>query len=142
MIYKFKTKQTDIGFDFDVEFEKNQKIYCIIGKTQLLEIGNFRQFDTYTNDKSWIFQNKTLGNLSTKNQIPPFTYERIIKESARFIDVIWFNNRGFPSSIFEVEHSTDFRGALIKFTELQDFKTNFYCISDESKRKKYLLNTF
>lgn len=42
MIYKFKTEQTSIGFDFDIEFEQNQKIYCVIGKngigkTQLLE---------------------------------------------------------------------------------------------------------
>jgi len=42
MIYKFKTDRTGIGFDFDVEFEQNQKINCIIGKngigkTQLLE---------------------------------------------------------------------------------------------------------
>lgn len=42
MIYKFKTEQAGIGFDFDVEFDKNQKINCIIGKngigkTQLLE---------------------------------------------------------------------------------------------------------
>lgn len=42
MIYKFKTEQAGIGFDFDVEFEQNQKVNCIIGKngigkTQLLE---------------------------------------------------------------------------------------------------------
>ncbi|MEA3554310.1 MAG: AAA family ATPase [Campylobacterota bacterium] len=42
MIFKFKTEETGIGFDFDVEFEQNQKINCIIGKngigkTQLLE---------------------------------------------------------------------------------------------------------
>jgi len=42
MIYKFKTEQAGIGFDFDVEFEANKKINCIIGKngigkTQLLE---------------------------------------------------------------------------------------------------------
>lgn len=42
MIHKFKTEETGIGFDFDVEFEANQKINCIIGKngigkTQLLE---------------------------------------------------------------------------------------------------------
>lgn len=42
MIFKFKTEGTGIGFDFDVEFEENQKINCIIGKngigkTQLLE---------------------------------------------------------------------------------------------------------
>ena len=42
MIYRFKTHQAGAGFDFDVEFDKNQKINCIIGKngigkTQLLE---------------------------------------------------------------------------------------------------------
>ena len=42
MIYKFKTYELSIGFDFDVEFEENQKVNCIIGKngigkTQLLE---------------------------------------------------------------------------------------------------------
>jgi ABC-type cobalamin/Fe3+-siderophores transport system ATPase subunit len=42
VIYKFKTEDTGIGFDFNVEFEQNQKINCIIGKngigkTQLLE---------------------------------------------------------------------------------------------------------
>jgi predicted ATPase len=42
MIHKFKTEETGIGFDFDVEFDAHQKINCIIGKngigkTQLLE---------------------------------------------------------------------------------------------------------
>lgn len=42
MIYQFKTEESDIGFDFDVEFEEDQRVYCIIGKngigkTQLLE---------------------------------------------------------------------------------------------------------
>ena len=42
MIYKFKTEELGIGFDFDVEFEENRKVNCIIGKngigkTQLLE---------------------------------------------------------------------------------------------------------
>jgi len=42
MIYKFKTEELGTGFDFDVVFEENQKVNCIIGKngigkTQLLE---------------------------------------------------------------------------------------------------------
>ena len=42
MIHKFKTEQTGIGFEFDVELEENKQIYCFIGKngigkTQLLE---------------------------------------------------------------------------------------------------------
>jgi hypothetical protein len=105
----------------------------------LLEIGNFKKEveDTYTNDKKWIFQNKTLGSLATLDAVPFFTYEKILKESVSFADVIWFNERGFPYKIFEVEHSTDFRDALIKFMELQDFIIEFYCVSSEDRRIKF-----
>lgn len=57
--------------------------------------------------------------------------------SDQFADVIWFNNRGFPHKIFEVEHSTDFRDAFIKFMELQDFITGFYCVSSEDRKIKF-----
>ena len=101
-------------------------------KTQgmLLEIGNNRNDveATYTNDKKWVFENKTLGSLSTLQVIPQFTYENIIKETVRFFDVIWFNKRMFPYKIYEVEQSTDFRDAFVKFMELQDFQTFFFCI--------------
>src|SRR3989338_1132548 len=38
----------------------------------LLEIGNFKSEvkDTYTNDKKWVFQNKTLGSLATLDLVP------------------------------------------------------------------------
>ena len=52
----------------------------------LLEIGNIKPEveDTYTNDKKWIFQNKTLGSLATLDMVPAFTYERIIKRKRKF----------------------------------------------------------
>lgn len=103
----------------------------------LLEVGNYRDFETYTNDKKWTFQNKTLGSLATLQSVPIFTYEPIIKNSVSFADVIWFNNRGFPNSIFEVEQSTDFRDAFVKFMELQDFMTIFYCVSSEDRKIKF-----
>ncbi|CZE46336.1 hypothetical protein [Campylobacter geochelonis] len=105
----------------------------------LLEIGNHQKdiFDTYTNDKSWIFENKTLGSLATLNKIPPFTFENIISDSVSFLDVVWFNERRFPQVIFEVEHSTDFRGAFVKFMELQDFQTRFYCVANKSRLSKF-----
>ncbi len=107
----------------------------------LLEIGNHRKksevADTYTGDKNWRFQDKPLHLLSTLSKVPPFTYDRIIRDSVRYADVIWFNERGFPAKVFEVEHSTDFRSALIKFCELQDFNTLFYCVSKEDREEKF-----
>jgi hypothetical protein len=105
----------------------------------LIEIGNAKRDieHTYTNDKKWVFENKTLGSLATLKDVPIFTYENIIKDSVRYADVIWFNKRGFPSKIFEVEESTDFRDAFVKFSELQDFATVFCCVSEEKRRVKF-----
>jgi hypothetical protein len=51
--------------------------------------------------------------------------------------VIWFNTRQFPSRVFEIENSTDFRGALTKFSELQDFTTEFFIVSPQARKQKY-----
>lgn len=120
------------------EQEKTERKHSQI-QGMLIEIGNLRGFDTYTNDKSWIFDGKPLGNLISLKSVPPFTYEKIIAKSVSFCDVIWFSGNEFlyPTRVCEVEHSTDFRDALIKFKELEFFNTQFYCISDENRRSKF-----
>ena len=109
----------------------------------LLEIGNSRKGveDTYTADKSPIFTAESgvgmkLGSIATLDKVPDFTYSRIIQK-IRGIDVIWFNLRAFPDYAFEIEHSTNFRGALVKFSELQDFNMEFCCVAEKSRRQKF-----
>jgi hypothetical protein len=120
------------------EAEKKERLHARV-QGMLIEIGNNRNEveNTYTNDKKWIFDNKTLGSLATLAEVPPFTFENIINETVRFFDVIWFNRRNFPLKIFEIEHSTNFRDALVKFMELQDFRTTFCCVSNEDKKQKF-----
>jgi len=103
----------------------------------LLEIGGLRGYDTYTPDKNKYFDGKPLGLIASFRACPQFTYSNIIQETTAYIDVIWFNNRGFPYRVFEVENSTDFRNALIKFFELQDFMTEFFIVSPENRKQKY-----
>ncbi|HEY4528085.1 MAG TPA: hypothetical protein VJL09_03515 [Candidatus Paceibacterota bacterium] len=102
----------------------------------IIEIGNMEGFDTYTPDRSKVFANKELGNIATIKDFPIFTYDRIIR-SVKFVDVAWFNERGFPEKIFEVEDSTDFRGSLVKFAELQDFNTSFNLVASAERKTKY-----
>jgi len=120
------------------ESEKKERLHAKI-QGMLIEIGNNKNEveDTYTNDKKWVFDNKTLGSLATLSEIPPFTYENIINETVRFFDVIWFNKRKFPLKIFEVEHSTDFRDAFVKFMELQDIRAIFCCVSFKDRKEKF-----
>jgi hypothetical protein len=103
----------------------------------LLEIGELQQYETYTYDKNKTFDGKPLGLIMSIKECPEFTYPNIIQQSVKFIDVIWFNERKFPFSVYEVENSTDFRSALIKFFELQDFTTKFFVVSPEERRQKF-----
>lgn len=102
----------------------------------LVELGNLEGFDTFTPDKGKIFDNKVLGNIATLKEIPEFTYPRIV-HSTRYIDVLWFNREGFPERAFEIEDSTDFRSALVKFTELRFFNMRFHLIAALEKKPKY-----
>ena len=116
------------------EQEKEQTHYSIQG--MLLEIGNVEGFDTYSPNKNAIFDNKPLLQIMTLAEFPNFTYPHIIR-SVRFIDVLWFNERGFPKLAFEVEITPQFRNSLLKFSELSDFYTSFYLIAEAKNQDKY-----
>lgn len=94
----------------------------------LVEIGNLRGHQTFVahQDKNKVFLSRKLSEVSTLQDIYAFTYESIVKR-ARTVDVIWFNARRFPASLFEVEYSTDFYNSLLKFVEFQDFRVNYIC---------------
>ncbi len=105
----------------------------------LIEIGNIKGFSTFTPDRNQTFLSKKLGDISTKNEIPNFTFSNIL-QSSKYIDVIWFNERNFPNSVYEIENSTNFRNSLVKFVELQDFNTKMALIAPngEIKKRKFL----
>lgn len=105
----------------------------------LLEIGNIKKFSTYipAQDKNKLFINKPLKEVSTVNKIYEFTYPNLVNR-AKTIDVIWFNERKLLSSVFEVEHSTDIQNSLLKFNDLQDFKTEFYIVSSIKRKDEFI----
>jgi len=105
----------------------------------LVQLGNLRKYETFipTQDKNRVFLGKErLGSLASCTDMYRFTYENIVGK-AQAIDVVWFNARKLPASVFEVEHSTDMKNALIKFVELQDFRTDMVIVSDMSRRSQF-----
>jgi len=105
----------------------------------LVQLGNLRNFDTFipSQDKNKVFLGKErLGNLTSCKKMYPFTYSQIVSR-AQTIDVVWLNSRKMPASVFEVEHSTNMKNALIKFVELQDFRTDMVIVAYETRRKYY-----
>lgn len=104
----------------------------------LVEIGNLRKYQTHVpnQDKNKSYLGKKLCEITSMSDICKFTYDHIIKK-ARTIDVIWFNKRKMPNTLFEVEHSSDIQNSLLKFVELQDFYINFFIVADLVRRNDY-----
>ncbi|WP_297967514.1 hypothetical protein [uncultured Anaerovibrio sp.] len=104
----------------------------------IVELGNMHNFKTYvpSQDKNRLFLEKRLADITTENELPPFTYD-CLASRAKTVDVIWFNERKMPSRFYEVEHSTNISNSLDKFYELQDFRADFYIIADESRRRQF-----
>lgn len=102
------------------------------------EIGNLKGFQTFVpaQDKNKPYAKRKLGDVATLSKIYEFTYTSVLR-SAQTIDVTWFNIRKYPNSFFEIEHSTDIYKSLLKFAELQDFRTNFYIVADSQRQAEF-----
>ena len=120
----------------DKEIRKEGKFTHSYYQGIIVEIGNIKRFETYvpSQDRNKKFLNKPLKELVNLEDIFKFTYKDIIQR-IQSIDVFWFNERRFPAYIFEIEHSTDFKNALLKFLELQDFNVQMYIVSVLVKHK-------
>lgn len=104
----------------------------------LVELGNIKGFHTFipSQDKNKKFLTNSLGECATLKNIYKFTYDEII-DRAKTIDVIWFNDRKYPQSFFEIEHSTDFQNSFLKMLDLKYFYANFNVVADIKRFKEF-----
>lgn len=110
----------------------------------LLYIGNMKKLATYVpaQDKNRECINIKLGEISTLDSVPPFSYQELVRRSST-IDVMWFqpNSLGsevmMPNSLFEVEHSTDIQNSLCKFSDLQSFNVRMFIVADARRYDEF-----
>jgi len=104
----------------------------------LVSLGNLKGFQTFVpqQDKNRAYVGKPLKDIRTLQEIPSFSHEKLVKRSST-VDVVWFNSRMMPSSLFEVEHSTDIQNSLLKFVDLQDFYTRMFIVADTNRRAEF-----
>ncbi len=102
------------------------------------EIGNLKGYSTFVpaQDKNKPYAKRKLGDVATLAKFYEFTYADVLRK-AQTIDVSWFNARKYPTSFFEIEHSTDIYNSLLKFVELQDFRANFYIVADGQRQSEF-----
>lgn len=104
----------------------------------IVEVGNLEGYGTFIphQDKNKIYLSKPLSEYATLKGIYNFTYEPIVRKAGS-IDVSWFNDRGFPYSFFEIEHTTQIDRSLLKFLELQDFFVKFKIVASTFRKKEF-----
>ncbi len=105
-----------------------------------IELGNFKNYDTYTADPLALFKdNISLVDIVSTQNLPEFTYKPIVDETKR-IDVVWLNKKGlrFPQKIFEIVDSVGtLTGAFNRSLQLINFKTEYYIVAPEKHRSKF-----
>ncbi len=140
-LWALKERRDEVLKSLDIEKgkeKKSEEFNHSYFQGLLVEIGNLKGFQTFipNQDKNKLFLNRPLGEISSLGVIHPFSYDAFVMR-ARTVDVIWFNNRRMPSSFFEVEHSTDIYNSLIKFSDLEDFYSNFCIVADYARKREF-----
>jgi len=105
----------------------------------IIQLGNLQRFQTHVapQDRNRVFLGSgTLGDLASLRVMHPFSYPRLVT-CARTVDVVWFNERQMPTALFEVEHSTDMKNSLVKYVELQDFRTDMIVVADKCRSRQF-----
>lgn len=102
----------------------------------LLKLGELLGYVTHTADYSKTFENIKLGDCAQLKDIPDFAGQRD-KNSAREIDVIWFDEGENPTFCLEVEHTTDITKGLNRLLQLEHFNVTFVIVAAEEQRTKF-----
>ena len=110
---------------------------------RLIEIGNIRGFQTYCPDKSKIFNEKKLDDISTLKNCPDLQFSNY--DLLRQIDVLWFRPKGnhfIPEYAFEVELSTGVWSGVGRMATLMDYSNvNLYVVSNDPKKYNQVMST-
>lgn len=111
---------------------------------RILEIGNIRGYDTYCPNKSKIFNERKLEEISTLHTCPQLQFSDY--NLLRQIDVLWFKGRGnnfVPEFAFEVELSTGVWPGVGRMATLIDYSgVKFYVVSNDAKKYNQVIRSF
>jgi hypothetical protein len=104
----------------------------------LLELGRMLGYLTYVaaRDRGKVFSGRQLGNVALLREILPFAGDRDLN-SAKEIDVIWFDDDENPQYCFEVEHTMDISRSLNRLAQLQHIYAKFFIVAPPERLSKF-----
>lgn len=106
-------------------------------QAKLLLIGSYLNYRTYTPDRSKQSIYGNLGDLCSEKEIPADSIPTMSLDTVKYIDVIWFDDEGFPTHAFEVEHTTDITKGLLRLYQIHKLHIKMYIIAENTNRDKF-----
>ena len=106
-------------------------------QAKLILIGSYLNYRTYTPDRGKQSIYGTLGDLCSEKEIPKDSIPKLSIDTVRFIDVIWFDEEGYPVYAFEVEHTTDITKGLLRLYQIHKLHIRLYIIAEEENKVKF-----
>lgn len=106
-------------------------------QAKLILIGSYLGFRTYTPDRGKNSIYGVLGELCSENEMPEGAIPKMHIDTVRYIDVIWFDDEGFPTHGFEVEYSTDITKGLLRLFQVHKLRIKMFIIAEEENRNKF-----
>jgi hypothetical protein len=133
------SKLQEIGRIINIEIEDELPLTHSDLQAKLVLIGSYLDYRTYVpaNDagKETIFG--ILGDLCSDRKIPDGAIPALSVETVKFIDVIWFDDEGYPTHAFEVEHTTDITKGLLRLFQVHKLKIKMFIISKDENKNRF-----
>ncbi len=87
----------EISRIINIEVDSKKSITHSDLQAKLILIGSYLGYRTYTPDQSKQSIYGILGDLCSESEIPENAIPKMHVDSAKYIDVIWFDDEGFPT---------------------------------------------
>jgi hypothetical protein len=127
----------EISKIINIEIDSKAEVTHSDLQAKLILIGSYLGFRTYTPDKSKQSIYGVLGELCSEDEVPEASIPKMHFDTVKFIDVLWFDEEGFPTHGFEVEHTTDITKGLLRLYQVHKLRIKMFIVAKEESREKF-----
>ncbi len=133
------SKLKEISKIINIEIQDDVKLTHYDLQAKLVLVGSYLNYRTFVpapdKNKKTVFG--VLGDLCTEKEIPEGSIPGLSLNTIKFVDVIWFDEEGYPTHAFEVEHTTDITKGLLRLYQVHKLRIKMFIISEEINKGKF-----
>lgn len=133
------SKIKEISKIINIEIQDDVKLTHYDLQAKLVLVGSYLGYRTFVpapdKNKDTIFG--VLGDLCSEKEVPEGSIPSLSLSTVKFVDVIWFDEEGYPTHAFEVEHTTDITKGLLRLFQVHKLRIKMFIISEEINKGKF-----